>query len=93
MKSTSLERILVCVCLSSIGVIVSLAVWLNVEHNKRVQYEQAACALSDVCHAALDHDDLDAISFEEIYGDVVGNLDCYNMCIDKEFIENLYWAY
>lgn len=93
MNDKQYTRILGCICLSLIGVIVGLVLIIGIEHTKRVQYEQAACALSDVCHAALDHDDLDAIAFEEIYEDVTGNLDCYGMCIDREFITNLSWAY
>lgn len=92
-RFTPLERRLTLLCLGFIGCILGLIICFAAEHTKRVKYEQAACALSDVCHAALDHEDLDAISFEEIYGDVVGNLDCYGMCIDKEFITNLSWAY
>lgn len=93
MKHTALERRLALLCLSLVSVIVGLVIIIAAEHTKCVQYEQAACALSDVCHVALDHDDLDAIAFEEIYGDVVDNLDCYGMCIDRDFVEHLCWAY
>ena len=93
MKHTALERRLALLCLGFIGCILGLILCFAAEHTKRVQYEQAACALSDVCHVALDHEDLDAIAFEEIYGDVVDNLDCYGMCIDRDFVEHLCWAY
>jgi hypothetical protein len=91
--STPLERHLTLLCLGFIGCILGLIICFAAEHTKRVQYEQAACALSDVCHAALDCEDLDAIAFEEIYEDVTGNLDCYGMCIDRKFITDLSWAY
>ena len=92
-KSTALERRLALLCLSLIGVIVGLVIIIAAEHQQKVQYEQAACILSDVCHRALDFEDLDAISFEEIYYDTTQNLDCYNLEVDRDFVEHLCWAY
>ena len=93
MKKITFEQALMMIVLALVGTCIGLILCFAIEHHKRVQYEEAACALSDVCHAALDHDDLDAIAFEEIYEDVVGNLDCYGMTIDRKFITNLSWAY
>lgn len=63
------------------------------EHDERVKYEQSACVLADVCHSALDCKDLDATAFEELYEDALCNTDCYGLCVDREFIDSLYWAY
>ena len=93
MHSTSLERILTCVCLTLIGVIVGMAIVLHKEHTSRVQYEEAACVLSDVCHFSLDDEYLDAPGFEDRYYDVLDNLDCHDMHITREFVEHLSWCY
>lgn len=92
-KSTPLERRLALLCLGFIGCILGLIICFAAEHTKRVQYEQAACILSDVCHRALDRKDLDATDFEEIYYDTTQNLDCYNLEVDRNFVEHLCWAY
>lgn len=49
--------------------------------------------LSTLCKTALQHEDLDATSFEELYYDTVDNLDCHGLSIDRDFIEDLRWAY
>lgn len=61
-------------------------------NRQATRYKEAACVLSTICKTALQHKDLDATSFEELYYDTVDNMDCYGLSIDKDFIEDLHWA-
>ena len=93
MNDKQYTRILGCICLSLIGVIVGLVIIIGVEHTKHVQYEQAACILSDVCSFSLESDCLDLPGFEDRYYDALDNLDCHDMTIDRKFVEQLKWCY
>jgi hypothetical protein len=66
----------------------------NCYSNKQAtRYKEAACVLSTICQTALQKEHLDAISFEELYYDTVDNMDCHGLSIDRDFIEDLHWAY
>ena len=94
MKKITYEQALLMLVLGLIGCCVGLTIIFAAEHHKRVQYEQAACVLSDVVRRTIGHErNLEEPICDEMYEEVIDNLDCYNVCIDKDFIENLYWAY
>ena len=94
MKKLTYEQGLTIIMLVLIGICIGLFVCFGTEHHKRVQYEQAACVLADVVHSTIDHErDSNMPMCDEMYGEIVENLDCYNVTIDKNFVENLSWAY
>lgn len=80
-------------CLAFIGTSIGFAICFVTEHAQTVKYRQAARILSDVCHMSLDDENLDQSGFEERYYDVLDNLDCYDLAIDKDFVEHLSWGY
>lgn len=91
--SKHIEHTLFYFCLIFIGTSIGFAICFAAEHSQAVKYRQAACILSDVCHMSLDDENLDNSSFEERYYDVLENLDCYNLAIDRDFVEHLSWSY
>lgn len=93
MKKITFEQALMMLVLGLIGCCIGLILCFAAEHQKRVEYEQAACMLSDICHASLDSEYLDHPGFEDRYYGMLDNLDCYNVCIDREFVESLSWCY
>lgn len=72
----------------------------TVDHSKDYQ---VACILNDICHMAIDYEseslrDGDGIhmyaGFEDLYYDVILNLDCYGTdSLTVETFENYVWAY
>ena len=64
------------------------------EYRQRKQDKdyQAACVLSDIVRLAMDHDETGEV--EELYYEVIDNLDCYDLSITKEEImRNYVWFY
>ena len=93
MKKITFEQALMMLVLSLFGCCIGLIIALAAEHHNRVQYEQAACILSDVCRFSLESDCLDLPGFEDRYYDALYNLDCHDMTIDRKFVEQLKWCY
>ena len=94
MKKITFEQALMMLVLGLTGCCIGLIICFAAEHQERNKYEQAACVLADIVHCTMDHErNLNEPMCDEMYEEVVGNLDCYNVCIDKDFVENLYWAY
>lgn len=70
----------------------------TLDHSK--DYE-VACILNDICHMAIDYeyefrDDEGGLyqGFEELYYDVIQNLDCYGIDeVNYKDFENYCWAY
>jgi hypothetical protein len=61
------------------------------EQEKGIKDYQAACVLSDVCRNMVDNIGVDA---EEIYFDVIDNLDCDStLMITRDDIQKYYWYY
>lgn len=78
----------------SLIVLFALIVLQAYQSDKRTKrYKEAACVLSTICQTALQKEHLDATSFEELYYDAVDNMDCHGLSIDRDFIEDLRWAY
>ena len=60
--------------------------------SRQKDYE-AACILSDICRYQLDYHDEDG-EFEELYYDVLDNLDCYGTSVTREEVHtNYHWCY
>lgn len=92
MKKITFEQALMMLVLGLTGCCIGLILCFAAEHHVRTQYEQAANTLAEVCHYALDDDNLDCVAFEEAYSDIIGNR-CLNSCIDEEFMSHLGWAH
>lgn len=73
-------------------------IYINYPHPERPEVLTkdyvAACVLSDICRIALDHEDLDAGGFQDLYWDIVQNIDSYTDVITSEELHNNYvWFY
>ena len=78
----------------SLIVLFALIVLQDYNSSKQAKrYKEAACVLSTLSQTVLQKEDLDATSFEELYYNTVDNLDCHGLSIDRDFIEDLHWAY
>lgn len=74
-----------------VGCAVSYSFGYNDSEN--IKDYEAACILSDICRIYMDSHD-DNGEFEELYYDVLDNLDCYNTHLTKEELQNNYaWCY
>ena len=72
---------------------VSLLIGLNTRSEQQQKDYEAACILSDICRYQLDYHDEDG-EFEELYYEVLDNIDCYNVTITKEELhQNYSWCY
>lgn len=78
---------------------ISYSIGYIYQYNKGVKHYQAACILNDVCHQAMDNmvdsgDTLSAIAFEELYEDVVCNVDCYpEIVVTTDELRSYCWSY
>lgn len=61
-----------------------------VANKQNQKHYDAACILSDVIRASIDSGDSD---LEELYYDTIYNLDCLNVNVSKEDMDNYYYCY
>lgn len=90
--TTSVEKVLICLCLTISGIAMGAITCLIAEHEKAMRHYEAASILGSICHTQIEHHDPHG-EFEELYYDVISNVDCHTSKVTKKQLEAYDWCF